>query len=129
MSQSKLASRFENLFQRLLARESIDLYAEDLSSMFEVLATNLFSGTPNREGCYFDGVVGLTSMLRSPRKVEFGGEMWIGRDRKQWREQFQATATDERSTKQGIWIVLQIGDDRAETELFSAFGETKGSVQ
>ena len=40
MSHSKHALRFENLFLRLLARESVDLYAEELSPMFEVLATN-----------------------------------------------------------------------------------------
>jgi len=87
---------------------------------------SLLAAAPGREGCYFDGVDGLTSTVRSPRQVEFTGAMWVGRERSQWLEQFRATVTDKRSTKQGIWIIIWIGGDRAEGELSSLFGQRSG---
>jgi hypothetical protein len=124
MASRDLAIRFENVFRRLLSRERLDLYDEDMSFMFEVIATSLLGAYPNRKACYFDGVVDLTSTLKTPRKVEFNGEMWVGQDRAQWKERFRATATDKRSTKQGIWITVWVGADRAEGELWTAFGVT-----
>jgi hypothetical protein len=121
MSQKELVTQFEQLFLRLLAREHVDLYAAGLSFMFEAIAGTLLGASPGREWCYFDGVVELRAQVKSPRKVEFRGEMWVGNDRNQWKEPFRATATDKRITKQGIWITLVVGSDRAEAELSSAF--------
>ena len=74
-----------------------------------------------RSVSYFDGVDGLASTVKSPRQVQFTGEMCVGGNRMQWLELFRATVTDKRCTKQGIWIVLWIGNDRAEGELSSMF--------
>ena len=117
-----LAIRFEDVFRRLLSRERLDLYEEGMSVMFELIAENLLDQHSNRKSCYFDGVVDLTSTIKTSRKVEFNGEMWVGQDRAQWTEPFRATATDKRLTKQGIWITVWIGADRAEGELSTAFG-------
>ena len=123
MLPTDLANRFEIVLRRLLASEKLDLYAEDVSLMFEGIATNLLGEIPTRKGCYFDGVDGLTAKLKTPRKLEFEGEMWVGRNRDQWTEHFRATAADRRSTKQGFWITIWIGTDRAEGELPSTFGK------
>ena len=121
-SPNTLANRFEDVFRRLLARESLDLYERDLSMMFESISTNLLGKLSARRGCYFDGVVGMISTVRSTRKVEFVGEMWVGRDGNQWTEPFYATVVDKRSTKQGIWITISVGDDKMEADLSFAFG-------
>jgi hypothetical protein len=121
MSREELVIQFEELFLRLLAREHVDLYAAGLSYTFEVIAGTLLGASPGRERCFFDGVVGLRAQVKSPRKVEFQGEMWVGSDREQWKEPFRATAVDKRMTKQGICITLAVGSDRAEAELSSAF--------
>ena len=121
MPRRDLAIHFEDVFKRLLARENVDLYAEDVSLMFEEIAATLLGPAPGREGCYFDGVDGLASTVKSPRQVQFTGEMWVGGNRTQWLEPLRATVTDKRCTKQGIWIVLWIGNDRAEGELSSMF--------
>jgi|GEM_PF-6305828 len=42
------ANHFVNVFERLLAREKLDLYDEDMSSMFEVITSNLFAEMPER---------------------------------------------------------------------------------
>jgi len=120
-----LASHFESVFQRLLSGEKLDLYAEDVSLMFEVIAAYLMAEVPDRDFHWYDGVVGLTSSVRTLRQVEFTGEMWVGDTgdgRKQWKEDFRATVTDKRVTKQDIWITLWIGLDRAEGKLSTAFG-------
>jgi hypothetical protein len=112
----------------LLSGETLDLYAEGISSMFEVIAANLLAEVPGREFMWYDGVDGLTAIIRKARQVEFSGEMWVGDvgdARKQWKEDFQATVTDKRGTKQGIWVIIWIGPDRAEGELSSAFGLTE----
>lgn len=92
----------------------------DLSRLLEIIAGNLFAGTESRNGCYFDGVIGVTAASTSPRKLQLQGEMWVGRDTSQWTEPFRATIVDKTSTKQGIWITVWIGDDRAEGEMASA---------
>lgn len=101
-----LAERFEDVFQRLLAGEKLDLYEEDVSFMFEVIASYLFAEIPDRKRCWYDGVDSLTASIRKSRQIEFKGEMWVGDDRTQWTEDFRATVTDKRETKQGIWITL-----------------------
>lgn len=122
---SNLANRFEDVFHRLLFGENFDLYEEKVSLMFEVIAANLLADVPDREHCWYDGVVSLRANIKNARQVEFKGEMWVGNSgdgKKQWKENFRATVTDKRVTKQGIWIILWIGSDRAEGELLTAFG-------
>lgn len=120
-----LANHFENVFERLLSGETLDLYAERVSFMFEVIAANLLAELPERKGVYFDGVVPLSSAVRKSRQVVFTGKMWIGEDDRQWQEDFRATVTDKRITKQGVWITLCIGSDKAEGKLSAAFGFTE----
>jgi hypothetical protein len=120
-----LATRFERVFQRLLSGEALDLHTEGVSSTFEFIAANLLAEVPDRKFCWYDGVVGLTASIRKPRQIEFKGEMWVGDDRTQWKEDFRATVTDKRVTKQSIWSTLWIGSDRAEGELSTAFGLSK----
>ena len=86
MTSRTLALGFENVFQRLLFYEGVALDNPEVSSMFEVIATNLLGGSPTRKGQYFDGAVGLVSNVKSSRKVEFQGEMWVGGDGTQWTE-------------------------------------------
>jgi hypothetical protein len=117
MSNQDLAIRFEDIFQRLLAREKVDAYENYLSGFFEFIATRLLGDLPSRKGHFFDGVVGLDATVKSVRQVGFQGEMWVGRNRDQWTEPFGATVTDKEITKEGIWIVLQVGADRAEGEV------------
>ena len=125
MTSRTLALSFENVFQRLLFHEAVTLDNPEVSSMFEVIASNLLGGSPAREGQYFDGAVGVVSTVRTSRKVEFQGEMWVGGDGTQWTEPFRTTVTDKRSTKQGIWVTITVGSDRGEGGLFSAFGVTQ----
>lgn len=117
-----LANQFESVFQRLLSGETLDLYEQDLSFLFWVIATYLLAETPDREYCWYDGVDGLAANIRKLRQVEFNGEMWVGDDEgRQWKEEFRARVTDKRVTKQGIWITLWVGSSRAEGELSDAF--------
>lgn len=117
-----LANQFQNIFERLLAGEKLDLCDADASFLFEVIATNLLSKTPERKDVYFDGAVNIISTLRKPRQAEFRGEMWVGGNQIQWKELFRAIVTDKRITKQGIWITIWVGSDKAEGDLFAAFG-------
>ena len=125
MTSRPLALAFENVFQRLLFYEAGALDNPEVGSMFEVIATNLLGGLPTRAGQYFDGAVALLSTVKTSRKIEFQGEMWVGGDGTQWTEPFRATVTDKSTTKQGIWVTITVGSDRGEGELFSAFGVTQ----
>ncbi|SRR5260370_1436841 len=120
MSRAELSKQFEDVFTRLLAGESDEPHAKTLSHAFEAMANTLLS----HRGGVFDGVSPLWSKRRSPRKVEFIGDMWIlnGRGRADTTEPFRATAVDKRITKQGIWIALSVGEDKAEAELSTALG-------
>lgn len=111
---------FENVFHRLLAGETLDLYAEGVSAMFEIIAANLLADFPEREFVWYDGVDGLTARVKTQRQVEFDGEMWVADDRTQWKEDFRATITDKSITKQGIWVIVWLGSDRVEAELSAA---------
>ncbi len=117
-----LANDFENVCERLLSGAQLDLYEEKVSSMFEVIAALLFARTPHREFCWYDGVEGLTASVRKSRQIEFTGQMWVDDKKTQRKEDFRATVTDKRVTKQGIWITVWIGTDRAEGEMLAAFG-------
>lgn len=120
-----LITQFENLFYRLLKREELDIYDSGLSLMFDVIAAYLMADVPGSLWIYYDGLASLETHVRKARQVEFTGEIWVGDDnRRQWKEALRATVTDKRITKQGIWIVLQIGENRAEGELADAFGQT-----
>jgi hypothetical protein len=125
MTSRTLALSFENVFQRLLFHEAVALNNPEVSSMFEVIATNLLSGSPTRKGQYFDGAVGVVSTVKTSRKVEFQGEMWVGGDATQWTEPFKVKVADKSSTKQGIGVIIKVGSDRGEGKLFSAFGVAK----
>lgn len=123
-----LANNFEIVFQRLLSGEKFNLYEEDVSLMFEVIAANLLAEIPERKYCWYDGVYDLIASVRKSRQIEFNGEMWvgdIGDVRTQWKEKFQATVTDKRITKQGIWVVIWINYNKAEGELSTALGITE----
>ena len=119
MANHDLAIRFEHIFQRLLAQEKLDAHEKALSEFFELIATRLLGNFPSRKEHYFDGAVGLAATVKTERQVVFEGEMWVGSSRDQWTEPFHATVTDKRITKEGIWIVLQVGADRAEGEVTS----------
>jgi hypothetical protein len=121
-NRCNLANQFQNIFERVLAREKLDFCNAEVSLMFEVIATNLLSETPERKDVYFDGAVNITSTLKKTRQVEFRGEMWVGGNQTQWKELFRAVATDKRITKQGIWITIWVGSDKAEGDLSAAFG-------
>lgn len=110
------------MFRRLLTREQVNFDTPEVALMFEVIATILLGGSPQRSQQYFDGAVGVVSTTKTPRQIEFQGEMWVGEDRKQWTESFHATVTDKRATKQGIWVIMKMGSDRGEGELMSCFG-------
>jgi len=114
------AEQFEDIFRRLLSGENLAHFEQDLSPLFELIAANLLAGSESRIGCYFDGVIGMTATLASSRKLRLDGEMWVGRDKSQWKEPFRATIVDKTSTKQGVWITVWIGEDRAEGEMVSA---------
>ena len=117
-------TQFENVFHRLLNREELDLYDLGVSFMFEIIATHLIAEVPGRERHWYDGVTGLRARIRKPRQVEFSGGMYVmSEDKGKYpgKEDFRATVTDKRITKQGIWIVLQIGEDRVEGNLADAF--------
>jgi hypothetical protein len=55
--------------------------------------------------------------------------MWIGGNQTQWKELFRARVTDKRRTKQGLWITIWVGKDRAEGDLFTAFSLIKDNKQ
>jgi len=50
MGRVDLARKFELVFRRLLAREDVDLYAEDMSLMWEAVADTLFGNYRNGSG-------------------------------------------------------------------------------
>jgi hypothetical protein len=111
------ANDFLIIFERLLAREKFDLETTDISFLFIVIAENLLL---DKSG-YFDGATGLITKIRKTRQIEFNGKMWVGDNKTQWLEPFSALVTDKRITKQGIWIKIQVGDDKAEGDLSDAF--------
>ena len=120
-----LGDRFLRILEQLLAGESVGVdAARDLSVAFEIIAGRLFSELPQRKDCYFDGVLFETSQRKTSRKIEFTGEMWVGRGKEQWKERFAATVVDKRITKQDIWLKVRVGSDLADTELRSVFGRT-----
>lgn len=124
-----LGDRFLQIIERLLARESVGVDApKEMSAAFEIIAHRLFYKLPEREGCYFDGVLFETSQRRTSRKVEFTGEMWVGRGKEQWKERFAATVIDKRITKQDIWIQVRIGSHVGETELRLVFEGAAGQA-
>jgi|GEM_PF-5902440 len=55
--------------------------------------------------------------------------MWILGGRANCKEDFWATVTDKQITKQGIWITIRVGLDKAEGELLTAFGLTEEDEQ
>lgn len=120
-------TQFETIFFRLLKREQLDLYDLGVSFMFEIIATRLMAEIPGRECHCYDGVSALEGHTRKARQIEFTGEMWImdyiNLPHRMWKEDFRATVTDKSVTKQGICILLQIGEDRAEGNLADAFGK------
>lgn len=118
--RKKLAAHFEDIFQRLLAGEKIDLDREDLH--FQLISRILFAGTPVGENTCFDGEANLSSTRRKPRQIEFTGEMWILGDKGDYKEPLRVRVTDKRITKQGILITIWIGSDKAEGDLETAFG-------
>ena len=128
MSRIDLARKFEVVFRRLLAREEVDLYAEDMSLMWAAVAGTLFGNLAERKWCYFDGVINLVSRVMAPLQVEFTGDMWVGEGRGQRTEAFHAIVTDKTITKQGIWFVVKVGANKAEAELWSAFGAKGGTA-
>jgi hypothetical protein len=124
MARTNLTTKFECLFRSLLAGENLAHFEQDLSGLFEVIATRLLAGVGNRNECYFDGVSGMTVVSTSTRRLDVNGEMWVGRNRSQWTESFRATVVDKNSTKRGIWITVWIGEDRAEGEIASILRES-----
>ncbi len=112
----------ENIFFRLLAGENLDLYDYGVSRSFEIIAAKLLAEVPARRYHWFDGVVNLAATRRKASQIVFSGEMWVGDDKAQWKEPFRAVITDKRSTKQGIWLRLEIGDVRAEADLAEICG-------
>jgi hypothetical protein len=124
-NRNDLANQFVDVFERLLAREKLDLYEKDLSLLLRVIAGGLLYDLPHRTYEYFDGVENLTAKLRKSRQVVFEGEMIVGNnnDKKEWTtEDFQAVVTDKRITKQGVWFKVRVGSDEGEGALSSAFG-------
>jgi hypothetical protein len=117
-----LTAKFTNIFERLLARENLADHEKELSGLFERIAQNLVGGSPDYSGCYFDGAGWMIATIHPPRRVEFRGEMWVGRNTNQWREPFHAKVVDKRSTRQGLWITLSVGKNRGE-------GETSAALQ
>jgi hypothetical protein len=113
----ELANRFEQIIDRLLAHEPLDLHEKDLNGFFEVIATNLFATLPHRSGCYFDGLTNVTANPSTPRTIGLKGEMWVGVNRDQWTEPFHARIVNKRTTHQGLSITLTIGQDKTQGEL------------
>jgi len=120
MPRQTLTAQFEDMFRRLLAGEALAQFERDLSGLFEVITANLLAGSAGRSGCYFDGVIGMTATSPSARTLQLHGEIWVGRDKSQWAEPFRAKIVDKTSTRQGIWIAVWVGKDRAEGQLASA---------
>ncbi len=60
----------------------------------------------------FDGAVNLSAKIRKSRQIIFEGKMWILGDKNtgDWLESFEATVTDKRITKQGLWIKIRVGE-------------------
>jgi hypothetical protein len=107
-----IGERFLEILERLLARQSVGPdAARDMSAVFEIVADRLLGQLPARKDSYFDGVVFETSQRKTSRKVEFTGEIWVGRGKEQWKERFAATVIDKRITKQGFWLRLRVGTD------------------
>ncbi len=122
MSKLEVAAQFEETVQRLLAGERFELNEKDLSEAFELVATNLLGVRAIRRGHYFDGVVGLAAKTKAPRQLEFSGEMWVGSGgHVQWKEAFRATVWEAGPARHGYRIAIQVGDDRGEAMLYSAF--------
>ncbi len=117
-----LSSEFENIFQRLVNSEEVDLCNPDVSLMFEVIATNLLRARQERDSVYFDGAVGITASKRKSRQIEFSGQMWVGQNLRQWKEPFRVLVTDKRITNQDITAKVWIGPDEGEGVLAVAFG-------
>ena len=86
-----------------------------MSSLFEIAASRILDCPLN-----FDGAVNLSARLRKPRQIRFDGKMWLLRDKNHvgdWFESFEATGTDKRITKQGLWINIRVGEYIGEGDL------------
>lgn len=104
------------IFLKLLAGEISDFDPGDVSRRFERLARRLFHAL--RPGYWYDGVVELRHRRRKEKQIIFTGRMWVADGARMWEEEFEARLTDMRTTKQGIRLVMQIGDFTAEGELY-----------
>ncbi|MEQ8224512.1 MAG: hypothetical protein ABRQ37_19490 [Candidatus Eremiobacterota bacterium] len=115
--KEELYKRFQDIIEKLLAGEQLEVHEKDISFLLEAIATHLFSNTGARNSVYFDGAVNLTAKIRKKRQIEIRGEMWVGNHKEQWKEKLIVAVTDRTATGQGFSIVLQVGNDRAEGDL------------
>jgi hypothetical protein len=113
-----LAEQFTYIFERLINREKIEPYEEELSLLFAVISQSLID-YPLR----FEGLSYLTSKIRKSRQIVFEGNIVAEEDYGEWNdriEPFNAIVTDKRITKQGIWIKIWVGEYVGEGELSEA---------
>lgn len=112
-----VAESFIEQVLKLAGGERFDLYDASVSSDLERIAGWLFGQA--RPYNWYDGVRDLIAQRRKTLQVDFSGEMWVAEigSTNQWLEAFWARVTDQRCTKQGIWISMRVGDYQAEGDL------------
>jgi hypothetical protein len=72
----------------------------------------------------FDYLSYLTSTIRKKRQIVFEGNIVSEEDFGEWNdrvEPFKAIVSDKRTSKQGVWIKIWVGEYSGEGELFSIF--------
>lgn len=98
----------------MLDGEKIESFEKELGFLLEAIARKLIVESP----FWFDGVVGLTVKPRKKRQMIFSGKMWTAKDScQQWLEDFEATVTDKRMTKQGIHIKIRLAEEVKEGDI------------
>lgn len=115
--KEELYKRFQDIIEKLLVGEQLEVHEKDISFLLEAIATHLFSNTGARNSVYFDGAVNLTAKIRKKRQIEIRGEMWVGNHKEQWKEKLIATVTDRTATGHGFSIIMQVGNDRVEEDV------------
>ena len=112
--------KFIKHFELLLSGVDIDLY-DCIDPSFEYIAGSLL-GKLRDNGIWYDGTGDLTYKKRKMNQLEFTGNMHVMYEQKEsWREPFFARVTDKRCTKQGIVVLVRVGEYQVEGNLQELF--------
>ena len=121
----------DKIFQHVVDRKITDLYSVGTSQAFERIASWLFDDV--RREVWYDGVMNLQVNHRKKRQIQFTGNMIVCSGAKaksrSWDEEFICRMTDKTSTKEGLWVSMDIGEYYAEGNLSEGYLDSGANQQ